>query len=43
MPNLATTLLAMDFINDKLTAHTHNWTLSLAIKVSLELRKKTLN
>lgn len=34
---------AMDFINDKLTAHAHDRTLSLAIKASLTLGKKTLN
>jgi hypothetical protein len=34
---------AMDFINDKLTAHAHDQTLSPAIKASLELGKKTLN
>lgn len=33
----------MDFINDKLAAHTHDRTLSPAIKASLELGKKTLN
>jgi hypothetical protein len=33
----------MDFINDKLTAHAHNRTLSPAIKASLKLGKKTLN
>ena len=33
----------MDFINDKITVHAHNWALSLAIKASLELGKKTLN
>lgn len=33
----------MDFINDKLTAHAHDRTLSPAIKASLELGKKTLN
>ncbi|KAF8226258.1 hypothetical protein L208DRAFT_1020698, partial [Tricholoma matsutake] len=43
MPNLATVIPAMDFINDKLTAHAHDWTLSPAIKASLKLRKKTLN
>ena len=43
MPNLATVIPAMDFINDKLTAHAHNRTLSPAIKASLELGKKTLN
>jgi len=42
-PNLATIIPAMDFINDKLTAHAHDWTLSPAIKASLELGKKTLN
>jgi hypothetical protein len=42
-PNLATVIPAMDFINDKLTAHAHDWSLSLAIKASLELGKKTLN
>jgi hypothetical protein len=34
---------AMDFINDKLTAHAHDRILSLAIKASLALGKKTLN
>jgi hypothetical protein len=34
---------AMDFINDKLIAHAHDQTLSLAIKASLTLGKKTLN
>jgi hypothetical protein len=34
---------AMDFINDKLTAHAHDRTLSPAIKASLALGKKTLN
>ena len=34
---------AMDFLNDKLTAHAHDRTLSPAIKASLELGKKTLN
>ena len=43
MPNLATVIPAMDFINDKLSAHAHNRTLSPAIKASLELGKKTLN
>jgi len=33
----------MDFINDKLTAHAHDRSLSPAIKASLELGKKTLN
>jgi len=33
----------MDFINDKLTAHAHDQSLSPAIKASLELGKKTLN
>ncbi len=42
-PNLATTLPAMDFINDKLTMHAHDRVLSPAIKASLELGKKTLN
>ena len=42
-PNLATVIPAIDFINNKLTAHAHNRTLSLAIKASLELGKKTLN
>jgi hypothetical protein len=42
-PNLAIVIPAMDFINDKLTAHTHDRTLSPAIKASLELGKKTLN
>jgi hypothetical protein len=34
---------AMDFINDKLTAHAHDRTLSPAVKASLALGKKTLN
>jgi hypothetical protein len=42
-PNLATVIPAMDFINDKLTAHARDRTLSPAIKASLELGKKTLN
>jgi hypothetical protein len=42
-PSLATVIPAIDFINDKLTAHAHDWTLSPAIKASLKLRKKTLN
>jgi hypothetical protein len=42
-PNLTAIILAMDFINDKLTAHTHDQILSPAIKASLELGKKTLN
>jgi hypothetical protein len=42
-PNLATIIPAMDFINDKLTAHAHDRSLSPAIKASLELGKKTLN
>ena len=43
MPNLAMVIPAMDFINYKLTAHAHNWTLSPAIKASLKLGKKMLN
>jgi hypothetical protein len=42
-PNLATVIPAMDFINDKITAHAHHRSLSPAIKASLELGKKTLN
>ena len=34
---------AMDFINDKLTAHAHNRSLSPAIRASLNLGKKTMN
>jgi hypothetical protein len=41
--SLAMVIPAIDFINDKLTAHAHDWTLSPAIKASLELGKKTLN
>jgi hypothetical protein len=42
-PNLATVIPAMDFINDKLTAHAHDRSFSPAIEASLELGKKTLN
>ncbi|KAF8234928.1 hypothetical protein L208DRAFT_1259426, partial [Tricholoma matsutake] len=40
---LATVIPAMDFINNKLTAHAHDRILLPAIKASLELGKKTLN
>ncbi len=43
MPNLTIVIPAMDFINDKLTAHAHDQSLSPAIKASLKLGKKTLN
>ena len=43
MPNHVTIIPVMDVINGKLTAHAHDQTLSLAIKASLELGKKTLN
>jgi hypothetical protein len=39
MPNLATVILAMDFIDDHLTAQTKNCLLSPAIKASLGLGK----
>ena len=42
-PNLATVIPAMDFINDKLTAHAHDRTMSPAVKAALEIGKKTLN
>jgi len=43
MPNFATVIPAMDFINDKLMAHAHNQSLSPAIKASLKLGMKTMN
>ena len=42
-PNLATVIPVMDFINDKLTAHAHDQTMSPAVKAALEIGKKTLN
>jgi hypothetical protein len=44
-PHLAIVIIVIDFINNKLTAYTHDQYLSLAIKVSLKLRnrKKTMN
>jgi hypothetical protein len=39
MLNLTTVILAMDFINDHLTAQTKNHSLSPAIKASLGLGK----
>ena len=42
-PNLATVIPVMDFINDKLTAHAHDRTMSPAVKATLEIGKKTLN
>ena len=43
IPNLATIIPAMDYINDCLSAHANNCSLSPTIKASLGLGKKTLN
>ena len=42
-PNLVTMIPVMDFINDKLTAHAHDQTMSPTVKATLEIGKKTLN